>query len=59
VTKAQAPTEKDRCLASCNDNPDPYLTLPYHPPKSKLPTPFSEEPNQGHIRFDYLICLAP
>src|SRR5208283_1910304 len=44
ATATQAPTGKDRCLASPHDRLDPNQSLPTQTQKAALPTQFSEEP---------------
>src|SRR5208283_2678711 len=47
ATATQAPTGKDRCLASPHDRLDPNQSLPTQTQKAALPTQFSEEPPCG------------
>src|SRR5208282_2627866 len=49
ATATQAPTGKDRCLASPHDRLDPNQSLPTQTQKAALPTQFSEEPDDGLV----------
>src|SRR5208282_1713611 len=49
ATATQAPTGKDRCLASPHDRLDPNQSLPTQTQKAALPTQFSEEPQKSLI----------